>query len=475
MIMEELEFTGHWWLPNNPDKTICGNLVYIPNKGANLTLIGSFRDDNDYFKLMAQELSFKCYEIILGLDEEGNEITLLNCTEKPHGFRFNKGRVIINQPFSIEYIFKGHHFRRIEDITFNTVFINYSYLDEWVNKQISPKLLINKEDKTNYKFPLDIKKPESITLVKNDYYEIFVDYDFSHPLSALKEFIIKQKAYLVYKYLKNERPWYDFVEIINSMQDFFTIATIETVYPLNIHGRTENYISITSDGKKTIQPEIDIIICYSKIPTSFEDIKSYDMLFSYNDVSDKIKIIIPSWLEKYQDSKFIYDNYFGPIYQDIKILGDHFLNLVIALESYHRKNMRNYNMDPEKLNERIIEIKKAIPKYEDWLEYKLRYNEPNLEKRLQDIMKGYLDIFGGKNTVNGFIREVVDIRNKSIIHKNEESESNTEKLAYITAILMIIFKLCLLKDMGFNKEEIHKLLFKEKKKKPLLFESMGMN
>lgn len=92
------------------------------------------------------------------------------------------------------------------------------------------------------------------------------------------------------------------------MQDFLTISTMETVYPLHLRGRTESCTLTFKD--KTIQPDIDIIICNSKIPTSFEDIKSYNMLFSLDDIIDKIDIILPTWFENSSRSRLIYSNYF---------------------------------------------------------------------------------------------------------------------------------------------------------------------
>ena len=294
--MNKLEFTSHWWLPDDPQKKLCGNLVYIPNEGAILTLIGSFRDNENYI-LKIFNRDFKENEIILGLDEEGNEITLLQCIEKPHGLSWAKnGQQIIRQPFSVGYIFKGHHFTKVEDIKFNIISVNYSYLEEWINNYISPLLLTNKKDEEDYKFRLDLKKSESITLFENEEYKIFTDFDFEHPIASLRNFIIKQKAFLNFKYLKEEKSWNELIDIINYIQDFLTISTMETVYPLHLRGKTKS-CTLTYRDKTLIQPDIEIIICNSKIPTSFEDIKSYNMLFSLNDVIDKINSILPTWFE----------------------------------------------------------------------------------------------------------------------------------------------------------------------------------
>lgn len=469
-----------------------GNLVYKPNEGATLTLIGSFRGEEDYIPV--QNLKLVQHGIILGTGEDGSRITLFQCDEKPHGIRWNKGEIIVRQAFRVNYIFKGHHFKKVDDIKFNTMSVSYSYLEEWIDKPLDTSMekmedreidIIKKfnfkdnglQKATNepeFNLVLNLEKPEIVPLVNEKEYKIFIDFSMSYPFSALRKFIAKIEAFILIEYKNEEKSWNEFYNKIRFIQDFLTIATMETVYPLKIHGRTDNYTSMI-DEENEIQPNIDIIICYSKIPTSFEEPIKYNMLFSLEDIIDKINYILPRWLNKSEESQFIYLNYFGYIYRDNRILGDHFNNLVIALESYHRKNMNNYNLDPKEHKKRVNTIIELVPQeYKKWVEYKLKYNEPNLEKRLQEILEGYLDLFGGKKRAYKFVGDVVQIRNKAIIHKSNKEKIDTDKLAYTTFLLMIIFEICLLSDMGFCEEEINNLMSKKKRLRAPIFEYFSM-
>lgn len=38
------EWTGHWWLPEDPERAIPGVLRYVPGDGLRLSLIGGFED-----------------------------------------------------------------------------------------------------------------------------------------------------------------------------------------------------------------------------------------------------------------------------------------------------------------------------------------------------------------------------------------------------------------------------------------------
>lgn len=42
--MKELKCKGEWWLPENPEKKIPGDLEFNPIEGARLELIGSFNE-----------------------------------------------------------------------------------------------------------------------------------------------------------------------------------------------------------------------------------------------------------------------------------------------------------------------------------------------------------------------------------------------------------------------------------------------
>ncbi len=107
--MEELEYNGVWWLPDEPEKRFYGILKFTPSEGAILDLMGSFRDIKDDI------LKHKEYEIILGISSDGKYITLYKCFEIRSTISLPG---ITSSSIYGEFVFVGFHFYKPEDIKF---------------------------------------------------------------------------------------------------------------------------------------------------------------------------------------------------------------------------------------------------------------------------------------------------------------------------------------------------------------------
>ncbi|MFQ6054681.1 MAG: hypothetical protein ACE5J3_01700, partial [Methanosarcinales archaeon] len=119
--MEELEYNGIWWLPENPDNKISGTLKFHPVEGANLELIGSFKGLNDLNTFLQPN-------IILGITSNGKIITLYKCYESQSHMSMPE---FLSSSFIASVVFLGHHFEKEEDIIFDSLLLNYSHLEEW--------------------------------------------------------------------------------------------------------------------------------------------------------------------------------------------------------------------------------------------------------------------------------------------------------------------------------------------------------
>ena len=186
-MVEEFEYLGIWWFPENPRKRFPGTLTFKPNGHPVLKLI----NDEEYFtinlevvnflekelsevklgfiknlidksfteedfvqvlneanikfiqdeieKIIRQirqveeqkyEASLKNSKIILGVTYDGKNITLQDCSLHPiPGHARNLSIRLLYA--SIVYI--GVHFKKEEDIKFKELFIYYLHLTEWVH------------------------------------------------------------------------------------------------------------------------------------------------------------------------------------------------------------------------------------------------------------------------------------------------------------------------------------------------------
>lgn len=469
-MTDTITLSGKWWFPHEPQKQVYGSLEFLQGEEAILSLSYSSKDldSEDILKFTSEfwdnDPTNSFHELILGTSTDGEQITLHQCHKVFSNYKENT----YHSSFKVNYIFVGHHFENEADIQFKRISVQYSYLEEWVNKPLS--LTFNEKL---------VKKPESIPLTKMGDYKIFIDFDRSRPISSFREFTIKQNAYMEIETFKSGKHWVSYRNIIRDIQNFLNLAIPKTVYPLKIEGKLKkDRIKSVRIGGKIIEhpiknPNIDIYITHLKIPTLREEVSINDILFSYEDVKFNIKFTLLNWLVNSSLFRSIYNNYFSTLYKDDLYIENHFLNVITAIEAHHRSKTSNIEIDEYSHKKRVESVIEGTPDiYKDWVSKKLRYsNEPILRDRLNEILEPYSDVFNGKKRINSFIYKVITNRN-SLVHQDTDRNINYEELIYTTIILKIVFELCLLEDLGFEKEYIKKLI--NKKKNIYAFQYMKM-
>lgn len=144
--MQEIEYMGIWWLPENSSKSITGILKYDPNEGAYLELMGEFVKPR-YFSALE-------FNIILGKTSNGKDITLYKCFEKERNFSSNGFPTTV---IFANIIFEGVLFDSEKDIKFNEISCRYSNLDEWTwMNGIDIDQISNDELEVRYKLPTKV-------------------------------------------------------------------------------------------------------------------------------------------------------------------------------------------------------------------------------------------------------------------------------------------------------------------------------
>ena len=433
-MMDKFEYKGRWWLPDKPEKQVSGTLRFTPNEGAILDLIGSFRDTKDTLKP----------EIILGISN-GKKITLHKCFEtKP-----NNVSVPESLSFYADEVFVGAHFQKSEDIKFRKLCIRYSYLDEWVNIF---EFNITDEKEMVIKY----KKPEPIQASIGEDYKIFIVFQVT---IVQKETSIKQRTYIRIE-PSVEKSLEEYWNIMRLIQNFLSLGVTEPVYPLTITGRTEANNSPVEIYYHS--PEI------SKVP------KTLGMLFTFKDISDRFEIFLKNWFEKADTLGPVYDLYFGTLYNPRMYLQHQFLSLIQAIEAYHRRKFEGKYLSDEKYEpiykkfERIINKLGIEDPFKDALKSKLKYgNEYSLIKRLKDLFEKYREIFDNFiDDRDAFINKVKDTRNYLTHYdKKLRSIADGEDLYRITQKLKTILQICLLHELGFDKEEIKSMFLRNRRYK----------
>jgi hypothetical protein len=170
-----------------------------------------------------------------------------------------------------------------------------------------------------------------------------------------------------------------------ALPKFITLGTYETSYPLSIRLRSKA-IKKSSNNRDTLT---DVYLFYrlaiDKYPRRQKVL--WEFLFNYKDIKDSFPDIIQRWYQNKESLAPINSILFESFYRSGLFSENKFLNMVQALESFHRRTRKNLVIPENEHKQRLEEIRKSIDqKYLTWLNSRFfNSNEPSLHERLKDL------------------------------------------------------------------------------------------
>jgi hypothetical protein len=429
-MIENINYDGIWWLPDNPDQKVSGSLKIVPGTAAKLSLIGSFRSIKDIFNTNNDKVT------IFGSLPDGKNISLYKC--QAINSRISSSGFPI-ESYIAQTIAIGSHIKELDDIRFKRVYIHFSNLDDWVN--------ISGFDIQQLEYTINYRRPEPIKVNIEDC-GISIEFEVEGPTRSFvqKEAYIKQKTFLKIEF-SEEKPLEDFEYVEKLFRNFLTLGVGVPVRSLEFKGFSE----------KDIYDSVEMI--YSAVDIAQKEVFPPNMLFTFKDVSIKFENYLTNWFRKAEFLDVVYDLYFSPFYNP-KMYSEHiFLSLVQAIESYHRRTTENRELPQEEHDQRIRDILGGVPDaHKSWLESRLEYsNEPRLRKRLNDVIDRYPGIIGKSKDKKQFINNVIDTRNYLTHYDSklkERAATDVKGLYDITQRLKHMLELCFLAELGFDETEI---------------------
>jgi len=453
--MEEFEYNGLWWLPENSDNKISGILKFHPVEGANLELIGSFKEGEDLDTFIQPN-------IILGITSNGKITTLYKCLE--YKSQESMPGFLISS-FISEVIFLGYHFEKEEDIMFDNLSINYSNLEEWTRitgfqfeTVTDPKNHLKKYE-VKYSFP---KKAEA----NLDNFNISFDYNFRSFGDRIKEVNLKQTTFI--KITPHKPIHFNCYQrnVSYHIKNLLCLAIGRAVYPLIIKGKTEKYKTKLPNGS-VVHNDILIFHSIGTLSELSKKLLPFDVLFSFKDISDNFEKYLKNWLAKSKVLQPVYDLYFGTLYNPSMYLQHEFLSLIQALESYHRRIHDGKYLSDDDYAQIYRTLIKAIPQevdnnFRESLKQKLKYHsEFSLRKRLKEILEKCRDVINLLIHDNeSFIEDVVNTRNY-LTHYDRNLEMKAkdgQELNQLIQKLKFILEICFLIEIEMSMETIKALV-----------------
>jgi hypothetical protein len=463
--MKEFEYNGMWWLPEKPNNQIPGTLKFHPVEGANLELIGSFKRPKEFLNALLKP------NIILGITTNSKIITLYRCDESKSKMNISG---ILSSSFIAHIIFLGHYFEKEEDIIFDNLSLNYSHLEEWTGiKVFQSKFEIDSEDHITKREV--IYNPPKKIVAKLNKLNISFDYYFNLVGDRIKEINLNHTTFIK---LEPHKPLHFnkyYRNICYHIQNFLSLAIGQAVFPLIIKGKT-NACKIELPNGEIEYNDILIFYPIKNLSDLSKKLHDSDILFSFSNISDNFEKYLSNWFIKSDVLQPVYDLYFGCLYNPKMYLQNGFLNLIQALESYHRRIHNGKYLSDDDYTHIHKTLNKTIPQevkddFRKSLKQKLKYlNEFSLRKRLKEILEKCGDVVNIIIHDNEkFIGDVVNTRN-FLTHydKSIEMEAKSdEDLIKLIQKLKFILEICFLIELEIPVETIKYLISRNKRYKYL--------
>jgi hypothetical protein len=442
--MEDIEYSGLWWLPSNPENKVAGTLSFTNQDGIELKLIGALEG------LESLNNSRLRHPVILGLTSDAKQITLSGCLAA--GFRMGMPG-FVSRDYWIHLCFIGAHLAE-EELQFKRLVVKYSRLIDWVRTS-GLTMTWQEDEPTKRQFHYTL--PEEIKAVTNRG-TVSIDFSFNVKGDFFDEMHLRQSISMEIE-ADRERGFDDlFQHYIRPFQNFLTLATTKPNSVVSIKVFSKHIYFEKSDGTGVVETPIEILFPQRHLEAKPDKLLIPDyMLFTLHDVTD-FQSTIERWLRVSEELDSVCNLFFGVMYNSRMYLEQEFLNIVQAIESYHRRRMKKTVLPKDEHKARIRAILSETPdEYKDWLKEILNYsNEPRLRQRLIELFeKAEIILSPIISNKEEFAKKVADTRNYHT-HYDQRLKDKTAKggeMALLTKQLSYMLQACLLLELNFSQEK----------------------
>jgi len=450
---ETFNLLGEFWLPNEDENKYMGNINFTPNMNIETTLYKKEK--------IKKTNNFKNNKIYLGEIYKNHFTHKINLYRNFLTFEHLESDNYLTKIFS-KYLFINTYYEREEDIKFKSLSISFNILDKWLNLD---KFLYYKEIESNKiaEYELDTNIKILIFFILKINYENKFEENYNYSQKNLKIIpYIKIET-------KNEENFLIFYEDkMNQLKEFLTLIIDIPVKFVDIFGESERSCSILKEKK--IYTPIKILFLHNPYNKDYlkliEPKISLKDWISFGKLSSNFGKLLNEWFIKYGNLKRIIDILFYEIYYNPNNFELSIMNLIFALEYYHRLNLNNefkqFKEDEIIFKQRLDRISNNLSNEDkNWVFKNIEYsNETTFRERLKEIFikfKDYFDLFIIKD--KNFINEMYNLRNLFAHSDKSKFKQNknllkTEYLFELYKKLMLILKIILLNEIGLDKELI---------------------
>ncbi|HEY8890509.1 MAG TPA: HEPN domain-containing protein [Clostridium sp.] len=434
-------YNGKWKIYE--DEESVGTLVVNEEKGGMYLIIKLPSKGSSINHKMT--VTYK--DIINGkLDNEG-EVALINCAYfTRHDYIGSHSDLY----YSVDAVYWGKYFEKIEDAYTDRAFFRLSNAVEWSGLC---KLISEYKDK-HVKFKWEEKGDIKYTYRNGDMLTVTPMISKYSSETSKQEIKITQDVNFEFK-SKERISIFEFEERLNTISELIPFAT---GYATAIKS---SHVIFSETSNMEYSTPFEVILNRKTVDES-QDISQYKLVFTLLELKEKN--LMSNWIEKYERLKPVIDLYLVPVkYNDMSVEMV-FLNSVQALETYHARFVCNSrkNYHTRVLN-KIVSWKES-PNY-DHLYDELFSKAKGLEKsdsitlleRLYDLfvadlnfpLRQYIGVYPVK-----FCKQVKDTRNYLTHYgeKDKDKAFSTVETGLAIAVLRKLISYYILHEIGFDNE-----------------------
>lgn len=440
-MLNSFEYKGIWWLPTNVDRKIMGTLYFKPKESILLDLNG-----------LLDLLEGKFHPLILGETSDGKKVTLYKnlIVDRSHSY---PGYPV--EKCQSQICFEGYHYTNADEIKFNEIRINYTGLEEWMSKR---HFFHTRVEEEGVEYQVSKFKMPDVIEVRTDNVDLDITYSYSTSSGGYFEDVQKTNAWISIKF--DEKA--ELKEIFDKLQkisDFISLGIGDRINLRKFKAKADY-----------LEDKYNLINIYY-ITYINEEKKHYpfSMIYNYGDIEHNFHDIINNWFDFINTYNPSYELFFSTFKNPYKLPIDEFLSLVQSLESYHSRkyendnvmNIESYKIILESVNKIIAESTSTRQEKQFLLSRTTFWNRKSLRNRIKELYGSHSDEFDAFiDNKNTFIDSVVKTRN-FYTHYDPKLESRIiegNKLPLFSQQIKWMLLIIILKEMGFNKEQVLKSL-----------------
>jgi hypothetical protein len=451
---------AQWWRPESATKRLSGTLFEDDDHGGLLLLIdGHFADGNAEPAADGVPRAVKPpldVPLLLGITADGKSRSLIDC--RPVKWSGFPGLTKTSQVFRPMIIAYDVHFASTAEFRLTSLSGRYSNLDQWVDTS-----------GVSYSFPrgnlypisITYAKPEEVKATLSNGISVNVDFSVTGPdMGNRREVQIQQHAWLGVD-SSDERSYEELLRALTMVADFVSLGIGQAIRLAEIQAGAVDSES-TENPRKTIYFRLH----HNSEPIAplREDIASWQMLFTLNDIRENFAKILEAWCIQQEKIRPLYSLYFGTLRSASMYVEHRFLNMFQALESFDRRDFEPTTEAIERHSERKKRIIDAVQvkKDRDWLAGKLRYShEPSATERLKRLVEKYdaawiFEDAPAEIELAGNFRNFYTHYGPTLARKLPESKKQPKVMHNLAVRFQLLCEIILLREVGFQADQIKK-------------------